>query len=124
MIIFPGTQLASLTDGKPVRLVIEGFKDPDERLFLNELSGEVQPNFQLLYAIGQGTYLDAFAQRLAPYVISGTHILAACNGQPVTQQAQPAFLTFYQENNIVARTFRGDGPMRICCRKRRFAQGA
>jgi hypothetical protein len=113
MILFRGTQLASLTDDKPVRLVIEGFKDPNERLFLNELSGEVQPNFQLLYAIGPGKYIDSFAQRLAPFVITGTHILTTCTGQQVQAQTQPTFLTFYQANNIVARAAGKKGPLLI-----------
>ena len=111
--LFQGTALASLTDDKPVRLVIEGFKDPEERLFLNSIEGEVQPNYQLLYAIGPGKYLDAFSQRLAPFVIAGTHILTTCSGAQVAAQAQPAFLTFYEQNNIVARAADNKGPLRI-----------
>ena len=110
--VFPGTQVVSIADDKPVRLVIEGFTENNESLFFNSLNGEQQPNFQMLYALGPGKYINSFSQRLSPYVIEGLYLTTGCEQQKETQ-AVPAFVTFYEENNIVARTFRGDGPMRI-----------
>jgi hypothetical protein len=111
--LFRGTQLAAFADDKPVRLVIEGFQDPKEKLFLNDIQGETQPNYQLLYTIGAAKYLDVFSQRLSPFAITGLHIMTSCTGANVVQQEEPHFYKFYQANNIVTRARQGKGPLFI-----------
>lgn len=110
--LFSVTQLVDFADDKPVRLVIDGLSAQNEQLYLNRIRGDIQPNFQLLYAIGPGKYINGFDQRLGPFAIDGVYVLTDCEGQQDTQ-TKPPFMTFYEENNILTRVRNGQGPIRI-----------
>jgi hypothetical protein len=102
--LFQGTTIKGLQDNKPARLVIEGFAR--EEFWITSLTGGVQPNFQLMYAVGPGAFLNAFNQRLSVFQLSGLHVPADCDRN--TANAEPAFFTFYKERNIVAAGARTD----------------
>jgi len=95
--LFSETQVASLSDTKQARLVIEGLSE--EELWITGLDGSVQPNYQLMYAIGAGAYLNAFSQRLSLFQLQGIHVVSTCDSDDTGKE--PPFLTFYKENNIV-----------------------
>lgn len=95
--LFQRTQLASLADEKPVRLTIDGLDD--DALWLTSLRGEVKPNFQLMYAIDGGKFINTFRQRLSLWPIQGVYALADCGG-PIDAVGEPPFLRFYNKHNI------------------------
>jgi len=95
--LFPTTTMGAAGQ-KPQRLTIQGFKD--DKLYIVKLDGGVRPNFQLMYAIGPGIYLNAFQQRMSLFNLEGLHILADCKNNVDTEE--PAFFQFYKANNIVA----------------------
>jgi len=103
--LFQNTTIKGLQDNKPARLIIEGFAR--EEFWITGLSGGVQPNYQLMYAVGPGAFLNAFNQRLSMFQLDGIHVPADCDRD--TQNAEPAFLTFYKERNIVAAGARSNG---------------
>jgi len=92
------TRVKSLKDEKPVRLTIKGLTS--EMLWITSLTGSVSPNYQLMYSIGAGAFLNAFNQRLSLFQLSGIHIAQACDNEQDPDD-DPPFLTFYKERNIV-----------------------
>ena len=97
--LFPSTTMGAVA-GKPQRLTIQGFTD--EKLFVVKLDGGVKPNFQLMYAIGPGIFLNAFQQRMSVFNLEGLHILTDCVANVDTDE--PAFFRFYKAHNIVSST--------------------
>jgi len=97
MDVFGTTQLASFADDKPVRLTVDGLKD--EKLYLTSIRGEVNPNYQLMYTVGRGIYLNSFEHRLSLFTIQGIYVLVNCNG-PLDNRGEPPFMLFYKRHNI------------------------
>lgn len=95
--LFPKTTMGAVGD-KPQRLTITGFVD--DKLFITNMDGGVRPNFQLMYAIGPGIFLNVFQQRMSLFTLEGLYIVATC-GDADTEE-EPAFFRFYKEHNIVA----------------------
>jgi hypothetical protein len=95
--IFKETQVAGIEDVKPVRLTVEGLAS--EEMWLLDIKGETSPNYQLMYAVGNDAYLNAFNQRFSLFSVSGVHILSTCSAQGAS--GEPPFLKFYKNNNIV-----------------------
>jgi len=97
MDVFGTTQLASFADNKPVRLTVDGLVD--EKLYLTSIRGEINPNYQLMYTIGRGQYLNSFSHRLSLFTIQGIYVLVDCNG-PLDNVGEPPFMIFYKKHNI------------------------
>lgn len=95
--LFENTKVEPLADTKPARLVIEGFAN--EEFWVTSVEGEVSPNFQLMYAIGPGAFLNAFNQRLSTFSLKGLHIPGSCDGRD--DESEPPFMKFYKQFNIV-----------------------
>jgi len=95
--LFPKTTMGAVGD-KPQRLTITGFVD--DKLFIVNMDGGVRPNFQLMYAIGPGIFLNVFQQRMSLFTLEGLYIMASC--EDADTEEEPAFFRFYKEHNIVA----------------------
>jgi hypothetical protein len=90
------TQLAAITDQKPVRLVIPKFRNG--KLLITKIAGEVRPNYQIMYSLGADAFITAFNQRLSTWTIHGLHIPGGCDGQNF--KGEPAFVDLYRKFNI------------------------
>jgi len=97
--LFKQTQLASISDEKPARMVISGFSDPQEKLLITGFAGGIKPSYQLMYSIGNSVFLNAFSQRLSMFQMVGVYVPASCEGDNATEI--PEFFRFYRDHNIV-----------------------
>lgn len=90
-----------VSEKSPARLLIDGYAG-NENLFLTKMTGSLTPNYQLMYSIGSQVFLNAFAQRMTFWNLSGFHLFEQCSGTGTSpDQAVPEFLNFYNANNIV-----------------------
>ncbi|HUW11126.1 MAG TPA: hypothetical protein VM537_15460 [Anaerolineae bacterium] len=110
MLLFKSPGLVSYNANNPVLLTIEGFRT-EQGLYLENMSGEIQPNFQLSYAIGNAAFLTSFHQRLGMFVFNGFHSNQDCTDSTANRgrTRKPPFFDFYLKNNINTRS----SPMRI-----------
>lgn len=108
-ILFKNPALASYEANNPILLLVEGFEDSKD-LFLEKVSGTLQPNFQLSYAIGNAAYINSFNERMGMYTIDGLYSTVNCDdsGSPSAIRTLP-FFQFYLANNINTR----QEPLRI-----------
>jgi hypothetical protein len=95
--LFSKTSVLGVTDDKPARLVIEGLTT--EELWINSVKGGVEPNYQLMYSVGDGAFLNAFNQRFSLFMLDGIYIPSQCG--TVSSDKEPEFLKFYKKHNIV-----------------------
>jgi hypothetical protein len=110
MKIFPQPGLIAYQADNPVLLTIEGFRD-EQGLYLETLKGDVAPNYQLTYAVGNSAFLNSFHQRLGVFSFSGIYSNLDCSQFTSNRSRvrRPPFFTFYLKNNINTRT----SPVRI-----------
>jgi hypothetical protein len=94
--LFEKTQIVQLNDvKKKIRLVVDGLEE--ENLWLTNVTGQVAPNFQILYSLGVKAYINAFSNRLGQFTLTGIYIPETCEDQG---GRTPPFLKFYKEVQI------------------------
>ena len=96
MALFDKTDVVALNDSKKIRLVIDGLESED--IWLTTISGQVSPNFQILYSLGVKAFVNAFNNRLGKFNITGIYIPDTCEG--VAQGGPPPFIQFYKQVQI------------------------
>ena len=95
-ILFQETNLVPLSDAnKKVRLVIDGLESED--IWFTDISGQVQPNFQILYSLGVKAFINAFSNRLGTFSITGIYVPDTCSD---SGSGTPPFISFYKKVQI------------------------
>ena len=97
--LFDRSAITSVSDDKKIRLVIEGLESEDT--WLTDISGDVAPNFQLLYSLGTKAYINAFNNRLGTFMLAGIYVPATCDTEGGDV---PAFIKFYKQVQITQKT--------------------
>ena len=94
--------VAQVSDERPVRLFIEGYDAG--KIMITKISGDVTPNYQLMYSLGADVFINAFNQKLSKWHLTGFHVpLVTCPpALEVTgfKKGEPAFVDLYRRFNI------------------------
>ena len=99
-ILFQDTDIVELNDtAKKVRLTVDGLETED--IWLTDVAGQVQPNYQILYSLGVRAFINAFNNRLGQFSITGIYIPDGCQE---TGGGTPPFIEFYKKVQITQST--------------------
>jgi hypothetical protein len=96
MTLFENTDVTDLNDVKRIRLVIDGLESED--IWMTSISGQVSPNYQILYSLGAQVFINAFNNRLGQFKITGIYVPEGCQGE--AQGGTPPFIDFYKKVQI------------------------
>jgi len=100
MIFFENTEIAEANDtNKKVRLTVDGLETAD--IWLTDVSGQVTPNYQILYSLGVKAFINAFNNRLGQFTITGIYIPDMCLN---SGGGTPPFIDFYKKVQITQKT--------------------
>jgi len=96
MIFFENTDIAELSDtSKKIRITVDGLETAD--IWLTDVSGQVTPNYQILYSLGVTAFINAFNNRLGQFSITGIYIPTSCVSEG---GGTPPFIDFYKQVQI------------------------
>ncbi len=95
MNLFDKTDITQISDGKKIRLTVDGLESED--IWLISIAGQVSPNYQILYSLGAKVFINAFSNRLGKFSLNGIYIPETCEGGA---GGIPPFIQFYKDVQI------------------------